>query len=83
MLHAIVLAMTENLFVYVLKFHKTSFEGAANVIVFKAANVVNVALIVVVIVVSALTYRFVELPWRTRFKRFAADNRDLVEKSPS
>jgi peptidoglycan/LPS O-acetylase OafA/YrhL len=71
MVHAIVLAAMDNVFVYIFKFSKTSFEGAANVIVFHEANYVNFAVVLIVIFCSAFTYQFVEVPWRTRFKKLA------------
>ena len=72
MMHAIVLASVENVFVYLLRFDKSSFEGAANVIVFSGANLVNLALLLAVIMLSAFTYEFVELPWRMRFRKLAS-----------
>ena len=71
MVHAIVLAGIENLFVYVFKYNKTSFSDVENMIVFEEANYINFALIVVVIFLSAFTYRYVEIPWRERFRKLA------------
>lgn len=72
MVHAIILAGVENVFVYILHFDKSSFDGVNDVIVFSQANIVNAALILIVILFSAATYHFIELPWRARFKKLAS-----------
>ena len=72
MVHAIILAGVENVFVYILHFDKSSFDGANDVIVFSQANIVNAALLLLVILFSAATYHFIELPWRSRFKKLAS-----------
>lgn len=72
MVHAIVLAGIENVFVYLFKFDKTSFEGVSNVIVLNEANYINLAMVLVVIFFSALTYQYIELPWRERFRKLAS-----------
>lgn len=72
MVHAIILAGVENIFVYMLHFEKTSFADAEDVIVFRHANIVNAALLLLVILFSAATYHFIELPWRARFKKLAS-----------
>jgi peptidoglycan/LPS O-acetylase OafA/YrhL len=73
MVHAIVLAGVENLFVYLFKFDKTSFDGASNVIVLNEANYINLAILLTVIFFSALTYQYIELPWRARFRKLASE----------
>lgn len=70
MTHALVLAMLENIFVYVLKFNKSSFDGVSGVIVFASANIVNCFALGLVILISTFTYQFIEVPWRSRFKRY-------------
>lgn len=71
MLHAIILASAENSLVYFLKFDKTSFGELTNVLVFKGASYANLALLVLIIALSTLSYKYVEMPLKRRFAKFA------------
>ena len=75
MTHALILAAMFNVFEVVLGFDTINIGIDQDVLVFGWANAVNIALLLMVVLVSAGTYRFIEMPWRDRFRVMAERHR--------
>lgn len=74
MVHALFMQASHNVAVYVFHLPESSlakFEGTRRIVVLDAAPLLNLLLLIAVVAVSALTWRYIEVPWRERFRVYA------------
>jgi len=72
MIHALIVEITGHIFEYVLKF-PTHFEGAHKILVTEYAPLINIAMIIIVLFFSYLTYHYLEQPLREKLNRKLAN----------
>lgn len=72
MMHALIMVVAFNVFQYIFKFETSSIDTiSTNALIFDWANVVNFLLIVLVVLSSWFTYKWIEIPWQKRFREYA------------
>ena len=71
MVHALVFALAGNVYQYVFKLPVTVNEQGKATLDIWCADLINIALLIIVIAISALTYKYVEKPFRDRFRKLA------------
>lgn len=67
--HGIILAAASNVIIHLFKFQKQ--DQFVNAVFFNGSIFLNTVLVLIVIVCSAITFRFVETPWRNKSRRLA------------
>ncbi|GJM05145.1 MAG: hypothetical protein DHS20C09_11360 [marine bacterium B5-7] len=75
MVHAIVYAIFNNIFKYILKMPTKLVErdGQETIKIFDTiyADLINLTALIIIIGLSYLTYEYVEKPWRDKFRELS------------
>ena len=74
MTHAIIVTGAYNILIYVFKLQTGNVEGVDKGLIFEYALYLDMILVIVVIVISALTYKYIEMPGQTYFKKKVYSN---------
>lgn len=75
MIHAIIFALAGHIYKYILKL-PTFISDDGNVILnVWYADIINVVLLIIVIFISHFTFKYIESPFRDRFRKIATSNK--------
>ncbi len=74
MTHAIIVTGTYNVLMYIFKLQIGGVEGVSSGIIFEYANFLDLLLVALVIGVSTLTYKYIEIPAQKHFRKKVYSN---------